>query len=52
MTLSPMIGMDGDLWISVPEGRLAPIRTPIGSEPAEAQPCSCCTRPEDRGSTA
>ena len=36
MTLSPMIGMDGDLVDEQPRGRLAPIRTPIGSEPEKA----------------
>ena len=36
MTLSPMIGMDGDRVDEVPEGRLAPIRTPIGSGPEKA----------------
>ena len=36
VTLPPMIGMDSDLVDVVPEGRLAPIRTPIGSAPAKA----------------
>ena len=36
MTLSQMIGMDGDLMDEGPDGRLAPIRTPIGSEPENA----------------
>ena len=36
MTLSPMIGMDGDLVDEGTHGRLAPIRTPIGSEPEKA----------------
>ena len=36
MTLSPMIRMHGDLVDEVPDARLAPIRTPIGSDPENA----------------
>ena len=36
MTLTPMIGMGGNLVDEGTEGRLAPIRTPIGSEPEKA----------------
>jgi hypothetical protein len=54
MALPPVIGMDGDRVDEVPDGRFAPIRTPIGSAP-EKRPCSCCTnlqvadRPLERG---
>ena len=36
MTLSRLIGMDGDFVHERADGRLAPIDTPIGSEPEKA----------------
>ena len=36
MTLSPVIGWTAIRWMRVPDGRLAPIRTPIGSPPEKA----------------